>query len=91
MNLPFVPSAIRCFDSPEFEVLQLFVSSEAPTHLNSDRRKKLREGEWLISAILREISHLKGTESGAFPHIRCHANIDIVRVGANLASRAGGR
>jgi hypothetical protein len=40
------------------KVLQLFVSSEAPTHLNSDRGEKLREDEWLISAILREINHL---------------------------------
>ena len=36
------------------------VSSEAPTHLNSDRGEKLREDEWLISAILREINHLGG-------------------------------
>ena len=35
-------------------------SSEAPTHLNSDRGGKLREDEWLISAILREINHLEG-------------------------------
>jgi hypothetical protein len=35
-----------------------FVSSEAPTHLNSDGGEKLRESEWLISAILREINHL---------------------------------
>jgi hypothetical protein len=41
-------------------VLQLFVSSEAPTYLNSDRGEKLREDEWLISAILREINHLEG-------------------------------
>jgi hypothetical protein len=53
VNLPFVPSAIRCFDSPELEVLQLSVFSEAPTHLNSDRGEKLRGEEWLISAILR--------------------------------------
>jgi len=26
--------------------------------LNSDRGEKLREDEWLISAILREINHL---------------------------------
>src|ERR1700730_13961693 len=36
-------------------------SSEAPTHLNSDRGGKLREDGWLISAILREISHLGGS------------------------------
>lgn len=53
VNLLFVPSAIRCFDSPELEVLQLSVFSEAPTHLNSDRGEKLRGEEWLISAILR--------------------------------------
>ncbi len=50
VNLPFFPSffppAFRCFDSP--------------TLLNSDRGKKLRKGEWLISAILREINQLKG-------------------------------
>jgi hypothetical protein len=34
-------------------------SSEAPTHLNSDRSEKLREDEWLISAILREINQLE--------------------------------
>jgi hypothetical protein len=33
-------------------------SSEAPTHLNSDRGEKLREDKWLISTILREINHL---------------------------------
>jgi hypothetical protein len=32
-----------------------------PTHLNSDRGEKLREDEWLISAILREINHLGGS------------------------------
>jgi hypothetical protein len=42
----------------EREALQLFVSSEAPTHLNSDRGEKLQGEEWLISAILREINHL---------------------------------
>jgi hypothetical protein len=36
----------------------LFSSSEAPTYLNSDRGEKLREDQWLISAILREINHL---------------------------------
>jgi hypothetical protein len=35
------------------------VSSEAPTHLNSDRGDKLRQDEWLISAILREINQLE--------------------------------
>jgi len=58
---PFIHSAIRGCDSPERKVLQLFVSSEAPTNLNSDRGKKLREDEWLISAILREINHLEGS------------------------------
>jgi hypothetical protein len=48
VNLPFFPSAIRCFDSP--------------THLNSNREEKLRNEKWLISAILREINQLKGTE-----------------------------
>jgi hypothetical protein len=50
---PFHPhSAIRGCDSPS-KALQLFVSSEAPTYLNSDRGEKLREDDWLISAILR--------------------------------------
>jgi len=62
MNLPFVLSAIRCFDSPEHEVLQLSVSSEAPTNLNSDEKEKLRPEEWLISTILREISQLQATQ-----------------------------
>jgi hypothetical protein len=39
-------------------VLQRFLSSEAPTDLNSDGREKLRARGWLISAILREISQL---------------------------------
>jgi hypothetical protein len=52
-------SAIRGCDSPS-EALQLFVSSEAPIYLNSDLGEKLREDEWLISAILREINHLGG-------------------------------
>src|SRR5260370_11562245 len=43
---------------PDLEVLQLFVS-EAPTDLNSRGREKLRREEWLISAILREISQLR--------------------------------
>jgi hypothetical protein len=45
--------------SPEHEFLQLSVSSEAPTLLNSDRGEKLREDQWLISAILREINQLE--------------------------------
>jgi hypothetical protein len=55
VNLPFVPLG----DSPEREAIQLSVSSEAPTHLNSDRGEKLREEGWLISAILREINQLR--------------------------------
>ena len=66
MNLPFFRSAIRCFVSPELEVLQLSVSSEAPTHSNSDRGEKLREDEWLISAILREINRMELVEEPAF-------------------------
>jgi len=42
----------RCFS--------FLFSSKAPTYLNSDRGEKLREDEWLISAILREINHLEG-------------------------------
>jgi hypothetical protein len=61
VNLPFFHSAIRgsTLRPPEHEVLQLSVSSEAPTLLNSDRGEKLREGQWLISAILREINQLE--------------------------------
>jgi hypothetical protein len=59
MNLPFVLSAIRRSESPEHEVLQLSVSSEAPTHLNSDGKEKLRQGQWLISTIVREINQLQ--------------------------------
>ena len=67
MNLPFRSAwrfavEIQRCDSPEHEVLQLSVLSEAPTHLNSDRGEKLREDEWLISAILREINQLGGNE-----------------------------
>jgi hypothetical protein len=57
VNLPFFRSAIRSTDSLEPEVLQL--SSEAPTHRNSEEEGKLRADEWLISAILREINQLK--------------------------------
>jgi len=46
------------------EAFQLFVSSEARTYLNSDRGEKLREDEWLISAILREINHLEWNVAG---------------------------
>jgi hypothetical protein len=60
VNLPFIPAraivvllrrSLRSFS---------FFSSEAPTHLNSEDGEKLREDEWLISAILREINHLNG-------------------------------
>jgi hypothetical protein len=71
VNPPFVSSAIRYCDSPKRLVLQLFFS-EVPTHLNSSADKKLRECEWLISAILREISQLSGT--GAAEHNSvCHS------------------
>jgi hypothetical protein len=63
VNLPFVSlgdSRLRRCDSPELEVLQLSVSSEAPTPLNSDRKEKLWQDEWLISAILLEINQLDG-------------------------------
>src|SRR5208337_4938582 len=53
-------------DLPELEVLQLSVSSEAPTHSNSDGGEKLRKTEWLISAILREINQLGRVEESAF-------------------------
>jgi hypothetical protein len=49
------------------EVLQLFVSSEAPTHLNSDRFEKLRKSEWLISTILLEINQLKRRTVKRYP------------------------
>jgi hypothetical protein len=41
-------------------------SSEAPTHSNSGRAEKLRQDDWLISAILREINHLENVEEPAF-------------------------
>jgi hypothetical protein len=41
-------------------------SSEAPTDMNSDRGEKLRQDEWLISAILREINQLESVEEPAF-------------------------
>jgi hypothetical protein len=45
-------------------------SSEAPTYLNSDRGEKLREDQWLISAILREINHLgRSGWSGSLKHL----------------------
>jgi hypothetical protein len=70
VNLPFFPSAIRCFDSPEHEVLQLSVSSEAPTYVNSDEGEKLRDDEWLISAILREINQLERNGLGIGSSLR---------------------
>jgi hypothetical protein len=46
----------------ERQALQLFsISSKAPTDLNSDQEEKLRESDWLISAILREINQLEGS------------------------------
>ncbi|MGA2459569.1 MAG: hypothetical protein ABSF85_18555 [Terriglobales bacterium] len=61
VNLPFVPLGdFADLIRQKHEVLQLSLSSEAPTHLNSDRREKLRQDEWLISTILREINQLKG-------------------------------
>jgi hypothetical protein len=64
VNLPFRSAwrfavTIQRCDSPEHKVLQLSVSSEAPTHSNSDRGEKLRGDKWLISAILLEINQLK--------------------------------
>jgi hypothetical protein len=47
-------------NSPDSEVLQLSVLSEAPTDLNADEAKKFREAEWLISTILLEINQLEG-------------------------------
>jgi hypothetical protein len=40
------------------EVLHLIFSFEVPTYLNADAKEKFRNGEWLISTILLEISHL---------------------------------
>jgi hypothetical protein len=39
--------------------------------LNSDGREKLREIEWLISAILREISQLHGLRNDNDPQVPC--------------------
>jgi hypothetical protein len=52
VNLPFIPARRFVLDSPEPEALQLFLL-KAPTRLNSDGLGKLRQEEWLISAILR--------------------------------------
>ena len=65
VNPPFVSSAIRYREPPKRLVLQPYFS-EVPTYLNSFADEKLRECEWLISAILREISQLSGT--GAAEH-----------------------
>jgi hypothetical protein len=44
----------------ERQALPLFsISSKAPTDLNSDQEEKLRESDWLISTILREINQLE--------------------------------
>jgi len=51
---------IPLFASTATQVLQLFLS-EAPTHTNSHGGEKLREEEWLISAILLEINQLAGS------------------------------
>jgi len=50
---------LRSATSAGAPLLQLF-SSEVPIRLNSDRTEKLRKTKWLISTILREISHLEG-------------------------------
>ncbi|HEY4843055.1 MAG TPA: hypothetical protein VIH78_13875 [Terriglobales bacterium] len=60
MNLPFIPVWRLILNSPDSEVLQLSVLSEAPTDLNADAAKKFREAEWLISTILLEINQLEG-------------------------------
>jgi hypothetical protein len=58
VNLPFVPVWRLTLNSPDSEVLQLSVLSEAPMDLNAEGAKKFREGKWLISTILLEISQL---------------------------------
>jgi len=60
VNLPFIPARRFTFNSPDSEVLQLSVLSEAPTDSNADGAKKFRVAEWLISTILLEINHLHG-------------------------------
>jgi len=60
VNLPFIPVWRLILNSPDSEVLQLSVLSEAPTDLNADAAKKFREAEWLISTILLEINQLEG-------------------------------
>jgi len=66
VNLSFLPLRDSFFRFAGAEVLQLSVSSEAPTHSNSDAPEKLRKTEWLISAILREINQLGRIEEPAF-------------------------
>jgi hypothetical protein len=60
VNLPFIPVWRLTLNSPDSEVLQLSVLSEAPTDLNADAGKKFRVAEWLISTILLEINQLEG-------------------------------
>jgi hypothetical protein len=59
VNLPFIPVWRLILNSPDSEVLQLSVLSEAPTDSNADEEEKFREAEWLISAILLEINQLR--------------------------------
>jgi hypothetical protein len=65
VNLPFIPVWRLTLNSPDSEVLQLSVLSEAPTDLNADEAKKFREAEWLISTILLEINQLEGGQSSS--------------------------
>jgi hypothetical protein len=55
---------MTCNDSSEPKRLSFFFL-KAPTHSNANGAEKLRKDEWLISAILREISQLK-RRSAAF-------------------------
>jgi hypothetical protein len=63
VNLPFVPVWRSILNSPDSEVLQLSVLSEAPTELNAGEAKKFRGTGWLISTILLEINQLAGAAS----------------------------
>jgi hypothetical protein len=64
VNLPFIPVWRLTLNSPDSEVLQLSVLSEAPTDLNADAAKKFRAAEWLISTNLLEINQLEGGQGG---------------------------
>jgi hypothetical protein len=59
-GVPLVPDPCSNPQPPNLQVFWILSLSEAPMYLNSDPGKKLQERQWLISATLPEISHLRG-------------------------------